>query len=128
MVKKKRVPSVSDAIFGTSFKRTVKNPLTIDFPKVYPSQPKQLDSRRSFGEVQKNKILARQHYKCAKCGKKLNPQAKHIHHIKPWSEGGKTTVENGRALCPTCHSIETQEEILKRVDKKRKPRNTSPLF
>lgn len=128
MVKKRRVPSASDGIFGTPKMRTVKNPLTIDFPKLYPSQRKQLDSRRSFGEVQKNKILARQHYKCAKCGKKLDPQAKHIHHIRPWSEGGKTIAENGMALCPTCHEKQTQEEILKRVDKRRTHRDTNPLL
>jgi 5-methylcytosine-specific restriction endonuclease McrA len=127
MRKKKRVSSVSDTIFGVPKMKATKNPLYTDFPSLYPKQT-QKDSRRRFTETQKNAILARQHYKCAECGKKLDPRAKHIHHIKPWSSGGKTIVENGRALCPTCHAKETQKEILNKVDKKRKPKSTNLLF
>lgn len=43
--------------------------------------------------------------KCAECGKLLEPSW-HGHHIVPFSEGGPTSVENGRALCPDCHRKE----------------------
>jgi len=131
MVKKRRVPSVSDTIFETPKMRTVKNPLAIDFPKLYLSQPKEKDSRRSFSPSQKKEILYQQDYKCASAlchHKKLDPRATHFHHEKPWASGGRTKVENGRALCADCHEIISHKARLKRVDKKRKPKSTNPFF
>jgi len=87
MVKKKRIPSVSDAIFGTPSVRSIKNPLNVGLPSLYPTQSKR-DSRRSFSATQKRQILARQDYKCAKCHKKLGV-AYHFHHIKSWYSGEK---------------------------------------
>ncbi len=28
----------------------------------------------------------------------------HVHHNIPWAKGGKTTVKDGRLLCPRHHS------------------------
>ena len=97
-------------------------------PKLHPEEPREKDARRSFSPTQKKQILAQQNNKCAECHEKLDPRAIHYHHKKPWASGGKTIVVNGRALCPKCHEITTHEERLKRVDKKRKPRNISPFF
>lgn len=127
MGKKKRVHSASDAIFGTPRIKTVKNPLDISFPSLYPSQTRK-DTRRSFSSTQRKEILHQQDNKCAKCHEKLDPRAIHFHHIKPWSSGGRTMTQNEAALCPKCHEILTHKERLKRVDKKRKPRGISPLF
>jgi len=122
--KKKRSPSVSDNIFGIPRIRTVRNPLDVSFPSLYPSQPKR-DSRRSFLSTQRKEILYQQDNKCAKCHEKLDPRAIHFHHIKPWSSGGRTITQNGAALCPKCHEILTHKERLRKVDKKRKKRKPS---
>jgi 5-methylcytosine-specific restriction endonuclease McrA len=124
MVRRKRVPSVSNTIFGTPKIRTVKNPLKVGFPSLYPSQPRK-DSRRSFSSTQRKQILYQQDNKCARCHKKLDPRATHFHHAKPWSSGGRTKVENGRGLCASCHEILSHGERLKKVDKKRKKREPS---
>ena len=62
-----------------------------------------LDPKRNFTEEEKIAILRRQNYKCAICGVDLRGKPYHVHHIIPWSEGGKTTVDNGQALCTKCH-------------------------
>lgn len=127
MVKKRHVPSVSDAIFGTPKMRTVKNPLNISLPSIHPSQTRK-DSRRSFTQTQKNAILVQQNGKCAMCYRKLDPIVAEYDHKKSWASGGKTIIKNGRALCANCHKKTTHEARLKRVDKKRKPKNTNLLF
>lgn len=127
MPKKKKILSVSDAVFGTHRIRTVKNPLNVDFPSLYPSQTRK-DSRRSFSPTQKKEILYQQDGKCARCHKKLDPRATHFHHEKPWASGGRTKVVNGRALCADCHEIISHKDRLKRIDKKRKPKDVSSLF
>ena len=38
---------------------------------------------------------------CQECGATENLQA---HHIIPFSVGGADTLENGEALCPSCHA------------------------
>lgn len=122
MAKKRRVPSVSDAIFGKPL-RLPKNPLGL------PTQQKK-GTRRAFTATQKKEILYQQDNRCASAychHKKLDPRATHFHHAKPWAYGGRTKVENGRALCADCHEIITHNDRLKRVDKKRKPRNVSPF-
>lgn len=127
MPRKKKIPSISDAIFGTLSVRTVKNPLNVSFPSLYPSETRK-DSRRSFSPTQQKAILHQQDNKCAICHEKLDPRATEFDHRKPWTSGGRTIKENGRALCANCHKIATHETRLKRIDKKRKPRTTNPFF
>jgi hypothetical protein len=84
------------------------------------------DTRRAFTKTQKDEILYQQNNRCAgnDCNhKKLDPRAIHYHHIKSWSESGRTITTNGAALCPTCHAISHHKENLKKVDKK--PKKTS---
>jgi len=88
------------------------------------TQPKR-DKRRSFGSSQKKEILYQQDNKCAGCHEKLDPRATHFHHKKPWSSGGRTITQNGRALCPKCHEIISHKERLKKVDKKRTKKPSS---
>jgi hypothetical protein len=101
-----------------------KNPF--ELPSMHPSKPKR-DSRRSFNRTQKNDILHQQDNKCAICHKKLDSRDIHYHHKKPWSSGGGTITENGRAVCGSCHNIISHKERLKKVDKKRKRKQSSPF-
>jgi hypothetical protein len=101
-----------------------KNPF--ELPSLYSSKPKR-DSRRSFTSDQKKKILHQQNMKCAKCHKKLDIRAIHFHHQKAWASGGRTIIKNGRAVCPKCHEIVSHEERLRKTDKKRKRKQSSPF-
>lgn len=76
------------------------------------------DKKRAFTKAQKDAILHQQDYYCAKCHKKLDPRAIHYHHIKPWAYGGRTVVENGAAVCPTCHTLLDHEMRLKNAESK----------
>ena len=76
------------------------------------------DTRRAFTLSQKHEILYQQNIKCAECHKPLDLRAVEYHHIKAWAAQGRTKTQNGAALCPTCHSLKTHKERLKKLDKK----------
>ena len=79
------------------------------------------DTRRSFNRTQQKQILYQQDNKCARCHEKLDPRSTQFHHSKPWASGGRTKIENGRALCGTCHDIAGHEHRLKNTDETKKP-------
>lgn len=81
---------------------------------------KSRDSRRNFTQTQKNEIRHQQNEKCAECHKKLDSRDIQYDHIKPWASGGKTTIENGRAVCASCHSIISHKSKVTKADKKPK--------
>lgn len=85
------------------------------------------DTRRSFTQSQKNEICDNQNNKCAKCKEPLLRSATHYDHKIPWEKGGKTEVKNGQALCATCHSIKSNKDRLKKVDKRRKSKSNDPF-
>lgn len=62
------------------------------------------DSKRNFDEAQRQVIYRRDNGICRVCGKKCEWNDWEADHIKPWSKGGKTEIENGQVLCPTCNS------------------------
>ena len=77
------------------------------------------DKRRAFTRTQQNEILAQQGMRCAgdHCGHApLDPRAKHFHHMKAWADKGKTTVSNGAALCPKCHTLVEHQARLKKIE------------
>ena len=52
------------------------------------------------------KVMQRDNFKCCICGK--SPATSlgvtlHIDHIKPWSKGGETTIDNLQTLCSDCN-------------------------
>ncbi|MBI4302099.1 MAG: HNH endonuclease [Chloroflexi bacterium] len=62
-----------------------------------------LDPQRFFSQEQRVKIFENSGGKCAQCGIDLSKSNFHADHIVAHSLGGKTTVENGRALCTACN-------------------------
>lgn len=66
------------------------------------------DNQRNFTHVQKlivfrrNKGICQLKIKCK--GDKLTWDNWECDHIKPWSNGGKTTVENGQVSCSACNA------------------------
>ena len=64
------------------------------------------DEKRLFDYGQRLAIYFRDEGKCQghDCGKSLKFDEAEFHHIKPWHEGGPTTVENGLLLCSECHA------------------------
>lgn len=65
---------------------------------------------RSFSEIQKQEMLERQGYQCAKCSKQINMRNSHADHIYPFSAGGDTSVGNGQMLCKSCHREKTANQ------------------
>lgn len=60
-------------------------------------------SLRAFSDGQKAEVYERQEGICPSCGKHFEPSQMEGDHITPWSEGGKTTVENCQMLCKSCN-------------------------
>lgn len=74
--------------------------------ETHPDIPRK-DEQRGFTHIQKLAIFRRDKGICQlkiKCqGDKLAWDDWHCDHIKPWSKGGKTTVENGQVACSACN-------------------------
>lgn len=52
------------------------------------------------------KVLQRDNFKCCLCGAspaKDSSVELHIDHIRPWSKGGETVIENLQTLCSKCN-------------------------
>ena len=78
-------------------------------------------SRRKYiSKADEDKILERQKWKCARCGKTLKPGRYHIDHKKPLALGGSNSIRNLQALCPDCHHVKTKEDRKKIAKAKKK--------
>jgi 5-methylcytosine-specific restriction endonuclease McrA len=64
---------------------------------------KKLLSKRTFSETDRETAYERQNGKCVICDKEFAIENMHADHIKPWSEGGKTTLDNLQMLCRDCN-------------------------
>ena len=62
------------------------------------------DPQRTFNYDQRIVIWQNANGKCQSCGKTIAFEETHADHIKPYSKGGPTTVENGQALCQECNT------------------------
>ena len=62
-----------------------------------------MSSSRQYGPAQRMAMLLRSGGKCESCGIAIELSTFHADHIVPWSKGGKTTLSNAQALCPSCN-------------------------
>ena len=58
---------------------------------------------RKFPAKIKRAVYERQKHICAKCGGEFEFKQMEADHIKPWSEGGKTEIDNCQMLCKNCN-------------------------
>lgn len=58
---------------------------------------------RAFPEDMKLTMYERQKGICPICKKHFDIQMMEADHIKPWSQGGKTELDNGQMLCRECN-------------------------
>lgn len=59
---------------------------------------------RTFDEDDKITVYEKQDHKCAFCKNVFEFNEMEGDHIKPWSKGGKTVIENLQMLCKDCNS------------------------
>lgn len=60
-------------------------------------------SIRLFDDRTKERVYQKQGGKCAICGKHFELEDMEADHIKPWSKGGPTIIENCQMLCKECN-------------------------
>lgn len=61
------------------------------------------DYNRNFDKSYKN-ILFSKSQRCGACNMVFNFEELTVDHIKPWSKGGRTDMENAQLLCKSCNS------------------------
>ncbi len=67
-------------------------------------------SLRQFDEPTKRAKYKQQNGVCPMCGKKFAYSEMHGDHIKPWTDGGTTTIDNCQMLCAKCNLIKGATE------------------
>lgn len=58
---------------------------------------------RAFTEAQKIAVFTKQEGKCPICGNYYDISFMEADHITPWSQGGKTSIDNCQMLCRDCN-------------------------
>lgn len=69
------------------------------------------DSDRIFNSDQRVILYRKSKGICQKCGVKINQNDFDADHIVRHADGGKTTIENGRALCVNCNRSGSKDEV-----------------
>lgn len=64
---------------------------------------------RKFSDNIKRKVYEKQKGKCKICKKHFDIEEMEADHIKPWVEGGKTTIENCQMLCRDCNRAKSDK-------------------
>ena len=77
-----------------------------------------LPSARHVSESRKKEVAYRQKYRCKMCFGLLPPSFQ-VDHIIPIALGGHNGNRNLQALCPTCHKLKTQSDMVE-IREKRK--------
>lgn len=74
--------------------------------KLEPSSQIQSEEKRNIPMKLRYRVLTRDSYKCALCGRSPATHvgvSLHIDHMVPFVKGGKTVLENLRTLCAECN-------------------------
>lgn len=95
-----RVSNSSDAMDSLTYRHNFLKESLLSTVKNLP----QKDPKRNFDEAQRQVIFRRDKGICKVCGRQCEWNDWEADHIIPWSKGGKTEVENGQVLCPSCNS------------------------
>jgi len=69
---------------------------------------------RQFEERDRKTVYAKQNKKCKMCKKPFPLDKLQGDHIRPWSKGGPTTVDNCQLLCVECHKDKTAKQARSR--------------
>ena len=72
----------------------------------YPELPIKHKTAREPNLRLRFMVMQRDNFKCCKCGASpaKDPSVElHIDHIKPWSKGGETVMDNLQTLCSKCN-------------------------
>lgn len=72
------------------------------YPYVLTRDEKYLNIR-SFTKQMKREAYERQNGTCSKCNNQFKLSEMEADHITPWSQGGKTSVDNLQLLCKECN-------------------------
>jgi 5-methylcytosine-specific restriction endonuclease McrA len=62
------------------------------------------DKKRAFTDEERLAIWILGGKKCAECDVELSIDDMHADHHIQWSNGGNTTLSNGRCLCQSCNT------------------------
>ena len=79
--------------------------------------PKTVDTHKTKRDINlrlRFKVMQRDNFKCCMCGASpaTDPSViLHIDHIKPWSKGGETVIENLQTLCSKCNLGKSDLEL-----------------
>ena len=82
------------------------------YPYVLSREEKHL-SLRSFTDKQKQQMYIRQEKTCFDCEEEMEISKMEGEHIIPWSQGGKTDLDNGCMVCLPCHKERTRKQVSK---------------
>jgi predicted restriction endonuclease len=92
-----------------SFQKYLDQDGEIDTPQPLAETSSPTNQRRTKREPNwrlRFKVLQRDNFRCVGCGRSPAKEAGvelHIDHVKAWSRGGETTIENLQTLCKTCN-------------------------
>lgn len=66
-------------------------------------------SLRAFSDKDKRILFERQNGICPHCKKAFELEQMEADHIMPWSQGGKTVLDNGQMLCKSCNRLKSDK-------------------
>lgn len=69
------------------------------------STPLDVGRAKRFHNVMQRRVICLHHRTCKAAGCDVPSRWCHIHHVQPWSQGGRTSVKDGIPLCPHHHTL-----------------------